>query len=482
MSPGQIVIVGGGPAGLGAALEAARAGAPVTLIDERPHLGGQYYKQIPSGWASSRASRLDRQYEEGSRLIAEVHRSSVEVLTGTQVWSIFDDRTLALTNETSVWQLPYAKLVLTTGAQELPVALPGWTLPGVFTGGGAQSLVTSQGLLPGRHVLLAGVGPFQLRVAAQLVEAGAKIVGILDAAETSTSLWSAVQILPHWSHAREALDYLMVLRKAGARVWRSHLPIRILGHDRVERVMCSRIDAEWHPIPGTDVTFDVDAICLTYGFVPAIELARLAGCRVDYRPDAGGWVTWHDAHQATSVPDIFVAGEAGDIEGAAVALEEGRLAGLEAARQFGAVENAHYAMRRREIERELVRARRPMAIVRHLVRLKPGLFELMTDDTVVCRCEDVRVEEVREAARRWEPGFRGIKFLTRAGMGMCQSRICRHLVARLIADTTGAAIDSIPLDTPRPPVRPVPLEAMASLRGSGPSAVGAWHDGRSGRS
>lgn len=476
MKDRRIVVVGGGPAGIAAGLEAALAGAQVTLIEERQDLGGQYYKQMPSGWTVGARSRLDRQYEEGRELIAQLRRSGVEVLTSTLVWSIFQDHTLALTDGTAVWQCPYAKLILATGAGELPVALPGWTLPGVLTGGGAQSLATGQGVLVGRRILLAGVGPFQLRVAAQLIGAGAGIVAILDAANTWSTARSAARALAHWKQVRQALDYFAIVRRAGVRIFRGHLPTRIFGDGRVERVVASRVDDEWRPLPGTEVGFDVDAVCLTFGFVPSVELARLAGCRLDYRPDAGGWFVWHDANQATSVPDVLVAGEAGGVEGAAVALEEGRLAGLEAARQLGFVEGRRYRRRRGEIEQALTRARRPARILRDLTTIRPGLFELITDDTIVCRCEDVRAGDVFAAAKRWEPGLRGVKLWTRAGMGMCQSRICGHLMSGLIARSKRIPIDSVPLDTPRPPVKPVPLAAMAAPRDGGGPVLGAWHE------
>jgi NADPH-dependent 2,4-dienoyl-CoA reductase/sulfur reductase-like enzyme len=463
---------------MGASLEAARAGAEVTLIEERASLGGQYYKQMPSDWSPGRAGRLDHQYAEGRELMAEVREAGVNILTNTVVWSIFEDNSLALADETAVWQLGYDKLVLATGAWELPVALPGWTLPGVLTGGAAQSLIVGQGLLPGRRVLLAGVGPFQLRVAAQLVEAGAEIVAILDAVDLLASIRFACRAFPHWRLAREALECFTIIRRAGVKILRAHLPTRILGDGHVERVVASRVDDQWRPLAGTEVSFDVDVVCLTYGFVPSVELARLAGCRLDYRADAGGWVTWHGPDQMTSVPNVFVAGEAGDIEGAMVALAEGRLAGLEAAYQLGALESRRYESRRREINEILVRARRAAVVLRDVTRLRPGVFELITDDTVICRCEDVRAIEIREAAKRWEPSLRGVKLWTRAGMGRCQGRICSHLVSRLVASIRGVPVDTITLDTPRPPVKPVTLAAMANPRNSSVAVLGAWHERR----
>jgi NADPH-dependent 2,4-dienoyl-CoA reductase/sulfur reductase-like enzyme len=460
----QVAVVGGGPAGIMAALVAARAGAKVAIIEEQKKLGGHYYKQPPVGWSFDRSSRFRRQQAEGRRLIDSLAEANVRVLTNTLAWDLFESHRLALANDDQVWQLAFEKLIIATGAWEAPIAVPGWTLPGVITGGAAQNLISSQGLIPGRRIILMGAGPFQLRIASQLVENGARVVALLDAAPTTSYLRNLLRLMPYWTLLPEIIESLARIGRAGVRVLPSHLPIRIQGDGHVERVVASRVDGDWKPVPGSEVTFDVDTVCLTYGFVPSVEVARLAGCRIDYRSDSGGWTVWHDSTQNTSVKDLLVAGDGGDIEGGMVASLEGQLAGLEAARQLGIIGRADCRSRLRSITNALSRTRPSVRVLQALSTVKPGAMEAVSEDTVLCRCEDVLAGTIRKVCGLRGQGLRDVKLKTRAGMGHCQGRICGHLISRYIAYKTQTEVEAVTLDTPRPPVRPVSVAALTGLQ------------------
>jgi len=242
----EIAIVGGGPAGLCAALEAANAGAEVVLLDEYPTLGGQFYKQVPDAFAVKNLKSESDQFVEGVELVERVKNSSVEFLPNTLVWSIFPDGTLGLSREERTEELRAKKLILAPGAQEVPVAFPGWTLPGVMMGGAAQSLLVTQRVLPGRRVVLAGVGPLQLKVASQLVDAGAIVVDILEASsKPPVSMENALRSLGHWGKMREGMTYWMKLKKARVPYHHSHVPVRALGTEQLEAVVVAQVDEEW---------------------------------------------------------------------------------------------------------------------------------------------------------------------------------------------------------------------------------------------
>jgi D-hydroxyproline dehydrogenase subunit alpha len=459
----EMVVVGGGPAGLTAALEAAAAGAEVVLIDEYLTPGGQYYKQLPAGFTLKSAKAEGAEGGEGAEIIARLRASQVEPLLGTLVWGVFDERTLALYRGERTERLRARKLILAPGAQEVPVAFPGWTLPGVLMGGAAQALMVSQRVLPGQRVVLAGAGPLQLKVASQFVEAGAEVVDVLEAtSKPPMSMENALRAFGHWGKMREGLEYWLKLKKAGAPYHPHQVPVRALGTGELEAVGVAEVDADWRVIPGTERTLEADTLCLSYGFLPATQLPRLAGCRSAYEAEAGGWVTQHEADQETSVAGVYVAGEVGGIGGADVAEEEGRVAAIAALRALGKVPADGLRKQEEKSRARLAEARRFARLTRDMMRLKPALFELMTDDTIVCRCEDVTVGAVRKALADGEPTLRAVKIRTRAGMGCCQGRTCGSLVARLIAQQTGASLDRIALDTPRPPVKPIPLSALAA--------------------
>lgn len=461
----EIVIVGGGPAGMAAALEAAASGAEALIMDEYHTLGGQYYKQAPGVFRFKNVKAEGRQYAEGADFVSRLRGSNVEIMLGTLAWGIFDERTLTISREERTEEIRAKKLILAPGAQELPIAFPGWTLPGVMMGGAAQALLESQHILPGQKVVMAGVGPLQLKVASQLTDAGVEVVDILEASsQPPMSVENALRSLGHWRKMREGLEYWLKLRRARTPYHHRHVPVRALGENELEAVVVAQVDEDWRVLAGTERTLKADTLCLSYGFLPSNQLPRLAGCRMGYDAEAGGWVTWHDENQETSVEGVYVAGEVGGIGGADVAAEEGRVAAIAAVRTLDKENADGQRAREKKARTALARARKFAQVTRGMLRLKPALFDLITDETMVCRCEGVVGREVVAAIADGDAALRGakiVKIRTRAGMGRCQGRICGYLVSRMIEKHTGARMDQIQLDTPRLPVKPVLLGALA---------------------
>jgi NADPH-dependent 2,4-dienoyl-CoA reductase/sulfur reductase-like enzyme len=277
------------------------------------------------------------------------------------------------------------------------------------------------------------------------------------------SMENALRAFGHWGKMREGLEYWLKLKKAGAPYHHHQVPVRALGNGELEAVVVAEVDAEWRIIAGTERTLKADTLCLSYGFLPANQLPRLAGCRIGYDAESGGWVTQHDENQEASVAGVYVAGEVGGIGGADVAEEEGRIAAIGALRALGKVKADGSQRKAEEKSRaRLAEARKFAQVTRDMMRLKPALFDLITDETIVCRCEEVCAKEVKAAIADGDPTLRGVKIRTRAGMGQCQGRMCGYLVSRLIAKQTGALLEQIEPDTPRPPVKPVPLSALAA--------------------
>lgn len=459
----EILIVGGGPAGLSAALTASQAGAEVIIIDEYPTLGGQFYKQVPENFRLTDPKAEGKQFVEGIELIERVRNSGIEFLSNTLVWSIFPDGTLGLYCGDRTDQVRPKKLILAPGAQEVPVPFPGWTLPGVMMGGAAQSLLVRQRVLPGKRFVMAGVGPLRLKVASQLIEAGATVVDILEASDKPLiSMENALRSMGHWGKMREGMRYWMTLKKAGVSYHHSHVPVRALGTDRLEAVVVAQVDDECRVAPGTERTVEADTLCLSYGFLPSLQLTRNLGCRLEFNARAGGWVTWHDADQQTSVNGVYIAGEVGGIGGADVALAEGTIAALAAAQALGKT-LTNGPKKERETRRQLKHAREFADVAGVMMQLKPGLLNLITDDTIICRCENVTAAQISDAIKKEKDAtIRGVKVQTRAGMGPCQGRMCGCTLARLIASQTGMPLDSIHLDTARVPIKPVPLRVLAN--------------------
>ena len=332
----ELAIVGAGPAGLAAAIEAARHGVEVTLIDENARPGGQLFKQIHKFFGSRQHGAGTRGVDLGARLLDDVRKTGVNVMLNTVAWGIFDGPTLALYDGAGSRQVAARAVLLCTGATENALAFPGWTLPGVLGAGAAQTMVNLHRVLPGQRVLTVGAGNVGLIVSFQLLQAGAGAVTVVEALP---------RIGGYAVHAAK-------LARAGVPILTSTTIVEACGEDGVVAAVVAGLDAAGRPDPRTARRLDVDTICLAVGLSPLAELAFMAGCQFAFVPELGGHVPVHDEGMATTVPGIYVAGDVAGIEEASTAMDEGRLAGLSIAAALGRL-----APDAAESEKKAIRAR-----------------------------------------------------------------------------------------------------------------------------
>lgn len=463
MSAPEVVVVGAGPGGIAAALEAAQAGASVQILDEYPGPGGQYYRQPAPGLEAVPGSPILEHAVEGSARIREAQAQGVQFVQDALVWGAFADGSLAILAGGKAEVLTPAKLIVATGAHERPVLFPDWTLPGVITAGAAQVLVGWQGLLPGRRILMAGTGPLQVAVAAQLVLAGAHLVGLLEANRFGALCRLAVNAWGQWERLQEGLRYWRTLRAAGVPLAFGRTVVRAMGNGQLERVVTAALDPDWRAIPGTAQEIEVDTLCLGFWLVPNVKLLRLLRCDVTYDPSRGGVVPLHTEQMETSRPGVFVAGEAAGVAGAKAAECQGRIAGIHAARQLGKGSAAEADRRLRAARRELAGQLRFARALNTLFAAKPGLLDLLTDDTVICRCEEITWGQFRQVRSAWARTLDAARSVTRAGFGLCQGTVCEPLVAELLARETGQPVAELGGYHVRPPLKPITVGALADL-------------------
>lgn len=454
----DVCVVGAGAAGLSAAAAAATSGARVLVLDAFPHPGGQYYMQPPAG--SSASGDANPQVAAGAALISDAERAGARILSGREVWGVFPETsgfTLHAAGDGGAVRVTARTIIVATGAHDRVVPFPGWTLPGVMTPGAGQRLAKLSGTPPGRRTLIAGSGAFLLPVAASILKAGGQLAAVLEAADRPLAAAAIV--------ARNPLIWREFARLAWP-LWRARVPwyrvgvvVAALGDDRVRAARIAPLDARGTPdLTRTFEIGDIDALLVGYGFRPHIELTAALGCAHDFDEAAGGWHCRVDpATAATTVAGVYAAGETGGIAGARPARLSGRIAGLAAAESLGFSDTSRE--RRRLVERRRAPAAFATALNAHFAPPR-GLAAAITDDTVMCRCEDVTAGEVRAALADGADDVFGSKLWTRAGMGLCQGRVCGFGLARLIAADRDLDPEEVGFNAPRLPLRPVTLSTM----------------------
>ncbi|UCB45648.1 MAG: FAD-dependent oxidoreductase [Spirochaetota bacterium] len=310
----ELTVIGAGPAGLCASIEAAKNGVDVTIIDENRKPGGQLFKQIHRFFGEKEHLAGVRGIEIGNMLLEDAQKYGVKVLLNTIVWGLFPDLKLGISNGNSVNILETQNIVIATGAAEKPLSFPGWTLPNIMVAGAAQTMVNVNRVLPGNRVLIVGSGNVGLIVAYQLSQAGAEVIALVEALP-KVSGWQV--------HA-------LKIMRMGIPVLTSHTITEAEGKSYVERVEIAKLDENNRIIEGSETKVNVDLVCIAVGLRPLAELCWMAGLRFEYIPELGGFIPLHDENMETSIKGIYVAGDVAGIEEASSAMEEGKLAGIAA--------------------------------------------------------------------------------------------------------------------------------------------------------
>jgi NADPH-dependent 2,4-dienoyl-CoA reductase/sulfur reductase-like enzyme len=413
----DVVVIGGGPAGIAAAVRAAEGGSRVVLLDESPNVGGQIWRHRTTATLEPEARRWVDRLARGR---AEVHQgvAVVDVVHDVQQkrFAIVAER---LAGGTIV--VVGRAVVLATGARERFLPFPGWTLPGVMGIGGAQALLKQGASFRGKRVVIAGTGPLMLPVAASMVGAGARLVLVAEQARASVVRDFAMSLLTHPDTLVKAAMYRLAFARTSY----------ALGTWVTEATGSARVSAVTVTDGRSTRRVACDLLCTGYGLVPNVELPRLLGCAT-----ADGAVVVDD-RQETSVRGVFAAGEVTGVGGVALSLAEGEAAGATAG---GASRVDTALVRRRASLREMA------ARMEHTFAVRPELRSLAREDTIVCRCEDVRrgaLVSLRDS--------RQAKLYTRAGMGACQGRVCGPALETLFGWSPG---------TVRLPVEPTRLSTL----------------------
>ncbi|MBD9597310.1 FAD-dependent oxidoreductase [Ensifer sp. ENS05] len=454
--PFDLAIVGAGPAGMSAAIEAARHGLKVIVFDDQARPGGQIYRDIED-CPADRLAALGPTYAAGRRLVAEFRNAFVEYRCKHQVWSI-DPAGHLFTREGDVtrkWS--WRKLLVATGAMERPAPRPGWLLPGVRTVGAAQIMLKAGGLLPEPDTWIVGSGPLPLLFVNQLRKAGVSISGFIDTTPKQNyrnALATAPSAFADTKSLALGLKYLWHMRRMPMQYVTGANNIALEGGDKVEALSFITKGRRERQLTGNVLVHE--------GVIPATRLVAAIGCELEWHANQRYFRPRLDPEGHTTCEHVYVAGDAGGIEGAEAAEKSGRLAALAIAEiLLGGDPLRRSAVVHLELKRKKTQTFRSFL---DILYAPPNPAQILSDGEIICRCEAVTAGTIRQTLRQGARGVNELKAYTRAGMGPCQGQTCGQLVSQIVADELGVSQNEAGVFRARPPLRALTVEQLAGIK------------------
>ena len=454
----DLAIVGAGPAGLAASATAAGLGLGVLTLDENPGIGGQIFRAIATNPVKDK-TRLGAEYWRGAALAEEAAALSVQHAVGATVWSV--SACEAAGYQIGVSMAGRSRLItarevmVATGALERPFPIPGWTLPGVMSCGGAQTALKASGLVPDGRVIIAGCGPLLWLLAWQYLKAGVAIAAILDTTPRANRL-NALPHLPAFLGSKYLANglKLMLAVRVKVRVIAGVEALRAEGTGKFEDIVYTKA--------GRERRIAADVLLLHQGVAPHINLSNAIGCRHCWDDVQLAWKPETDEWGLTSMPGVTVAGDGAGIAGAEAAAARGRIAAIGVAHRLGRIDATWRDLHAAPLRKILARFARGRLFLDTLYQ-PARTFRVPQGDTIVCRCEEVTAEQIRATVPLGAAGPNQMKAFLRCGMGPCQGRLCGLTVTELIAEMRGVPPAEVGYYRLRPPVKPISLGELAGM-------------------
>jgi len=453
----DLVVVGAGPGGLAAAIEARKSGLSVTLLDEQLAPGGQIYRAVDSSTARMRAV-LGEDYAAGALLTQEFKRSGASHVCGASVWNVGRDMSVNYLHAGGNKVVQGRHIVLATGAMERPFPIPGWTLPGVMGAGAAQILYKSAGALPTAPVVLAGGGPLLYLLASQYLSAGVKLAAVVHTTGTGDYLRAAAHLpaaLRGWRDLRKGIRMLAHLRGQKVPVYAGASDFSIEGAERAEAFRFT--------LAGRSHRIEAPLVLLHQGVVPNTQLSWSLRAEHVWNEAQLCWVPRTDDYGQIDDSGIYVVGDSRGIVGAKASASQGRLSAIEIASKQGKLDPAQRAAREDVVRSELRANLHVRPFLDALYRPLDAHRIPAQDSVVVCRCEEVTAGQIRGYVGVGCQGPNQTKAFGRCGMGPCQGRLCGLTVTELIADARGVPPGEVGYYRIRPPIKPVTLGELAGV-------------------
>lgn len=455
------VIVGAGPAGMHAAITLMDAGVSAIVIDEAAAPGGQIFRTPPSAFRRAPSELYGAQARRSVALkaaFAAACSKGVDYRPSTLVWSGEGNELLTTSLENGSACICWSHLILATGAMDRIFPVKGWTLPGVYSLGGAQTALKAQGCVIAQRVVFFGTGPLLYLVAYQYAKAGAEVVAVLDTSPVRLPPSAWLGLLSGGRTLLQGMRYVTALHLRRVPLFAGIAPMEIA------RRLDGDLDVIFRDRQGTRRTLTCSGVGMGFGLKAETQLADLLKLDFAFDGQHQQWLPVVDAERRSSHNAVYLAGDGTAPQGAMLAELSGELA---ARTLLHDLEQRGHGPRRRQLMEALARAQRfRRALDEQLFPLPHDFATQAGDDVVVCRCEGVTAGTIRQAvAETGVAEVNRLKAFTRLGMGRCQGRLCGGPASEILAAACHRPVAAVGRLRGQAPVKPLPLSVLAEVAG-----------------
>ena len=450
----DIAIIGAGPAGMSAAITASEAGASVVVLDDKARSGGQIYRNVDAS-PLAEPTTLGEDYIKGSKITAAFKACAAEHITNATVWHVGDNGELLFSLNGKTQRLTARQIIITTGAMERPFPIPGWHLPGVMSAGSAQVMLKSDGLVRD-GAIFAGTGPLLYLIAAQYIRLGVKIEALVDTTPKKnyiTSMSEFIGALSAPGMLIKGLGLMNEIRKSGIKVYAFAEGLKVLGDES-----CKGLSFD---VSGKKHEISAEHLFLHQGVLPNLNMTQALGLKHIWCTRQLCWKPEVDEWGQSSQDFIAVAGDSSGVVGADSAASMGRVCVLRQLVNLGLMTELQLAQKAKKDLQFIARQQRFRRFIDCLYQPIDQHRKPDDDDTVVCRCEEQTVKNLKQGFALGGRDPNQLKSQTRCGMGPCQGRMCGHTVSELLADWSQKSVAEVGYYRLRSPMRLVTLQELS---------------------
>ena len=454
----DIIIIGAGPSGIAAAVSSASNGAKVLIIDSNINTGGQVYKPPPESFKeikknTSKEIKIQKFF---NKLIEE---KGIDIALEHTVWQVNHGFKVYAFNKNNLnvfWESKI--LIIATGTHERIIPFPGWTLPGVIGLAASTTLLKSHRVLPGKNTVVAGCGPLLAVVASGIIKAGGKVRAIIDLNSSFDWLSSIKPMLSNPTSLFEGIGWLRNIIFSGTPIYFNNMIKEVNEKENKLEITIIKNNSRNNNKNNTKVKFIADSLCVGHGLIPSIDIFKSLGAEIFFESESSNWLPKINKYFQSSIENLYIIGDGSGIAGAIPAYEKGLIAGHTASCDLKFIDEDKFKIITNKIFLKLKKYEKFGKSMAKLMTPSPNIIKNISKDTIVCRCEDIKREEIEEAIKYGAIEINQLKSWTRCGMGPCQGRTCEDSIARIISEHVGNR-ERVGIFTRRFPLKPISMDS-----------------------